>query len=82
MDYSIEFKPGAVKDIRSIDRQQVRRILIKVELMSHDLQGDIKRLTDFTPEYRLRVGDYRVLFEIDDESIVIYRVRHRRDAYR
>jgi mRNA interferase RelE/StbE len=47
------------------------------------MKGDIKRLTNFTPEYRLRVGDYRVLFEIEDSSrIVVYRVRHRREAYR
>jgi mRNA interferase RelE/StbE len=35
------------------------------------------------PEYRLRVGDYRVLFEIENKlRIVVYRVRHRREAYR
>jgi mRNA interferase RelE/StbE len=50
--------------------------------MSNDLQGEVKRLTDFTPEYRLRVGDYRVLFEIEDEKLIIYRIRHRREAYR
>jgi mRNA interferase RelE/StbE len=46
------------------------------------LKGDVKRLTDFTPEYRLRVGDYRILFEIEETTIIIYRIRHRRDAYR
>ncbi len=50
--------------------------------MSDDLKGDVKRLTNFTPEYRLRVGDFGVLFEIEGETIVIYRVRHRREAYR
>jgi mRNA interferase RelE/StbE len=43
----------------------------------------VKRLTNFTPEYRLRAGDYRVLFEIEDNSrIVVYRVCHRREAYK
>jgi mRNA interferase RelE/StbE len=50
--------------------------------MSNDLKGDVKRLTNFTPEYRLRIRDYRVLFEIEEETIVIYRIRHRREAYR
>ena len=50
--------------------------------MSDDLKGDVKRLTNFTPEYRLRVGDFRVLFEIEGEAIIIYRIRHRREAYR
>ncbi len=50
--------------------------------MSDDLKGDVKRLTNFTPEYCLRVGDYRVLFEVENKEIVLYRVRHRREAYR
>jgi len=50
--------------------------------MSDHWRGDVKQLTNFTPEYRLRVGDYRVLFEIEGAKIVVYRVRHRREAYR
>lgn len=46
------------------------------------MQGDIKRLTNFTPEYRLRVGNYRVLFELTHNTIVIYRILHRSHAYR
>jgi len=52
------------------------------EEMTYNLRGDIKRLTNFTPEYRLRISDYRVLFEIENETIIIYRIRHRREAYR
>ena len=44
--------------------------------------GDIKRLVQFQPTYRLRVGNYRVLFEIESDKIVVYRVLHRREAYR
>ena len=54
----------------------------KIEAMQNDLTGDVKRLTNFTPEYRLRVGDYRVLFEIEGQTVVIYRVLHRKDAYK
>jgi len=82
MKYDVQFKPGAVKDIKSISPQFQSRILMKVEQMSDGLRGDVKRLTGFTQEYRLRVGDYRVLFEIEGRSIVVYRVRHRREAYR
>jgi mRNA interferase RelE/StbE len=40
-------------------------------------------LTDFTPEYRLRIGDYRALFEIERPNrVIVYRIRHRRDVYR
>lgn len=65
MDYEIEFKPRAVKDLKSLSAENSRRILAKTERLKSDLTGDVKRLTNFTPEYRLRVGDYRVLFEIE-----------------
>jgi mRNA interferase RelE/StbE len=79
--YEVVLKPKAMKDLRGFSQNLQTRILDKIEFMQDDLQGDVKRLTDFTPEYRLRVGDYRVLFEIEDDTIVVYRVRHRSEAY-
>jgi mRNA interferase RelE/StbE len=79
--YEAVLKPKALKDLRGLPTNLQTRILEKVEFMQDDLQGDVKHLTNFTPEYRLRVGDYRVLFEIEDQTIVIYRVKHRREAY-
>lgn len=57
-------------------------IIKDIEAMSNDLAGDVKRLTNFTHEYRLRVGNYRVLFEVENKNIIVYRVRHRREVYR
>ena len=51
-------------------------------MLRDDLAGDVRLLTNFSPEYRLRVGDYRVLFELEGSKIVVYRVRHRREVYR
>jgi len=82
MKYGIQFKPRAVKDIDKISSRLKTKIIRAIEMMSDDLTGDVKRLTNFTPEYRLRVGDYRVLFEIENESIIVYRIRHRREVYR
>jgi mRNA interferase RelE/StbE len=82
MEYDIHFKPAAVKDIKGIPPRAQCRIVAKIEALSDGLKGDVKRLTDFAHEYRLRVGDYRVLFEIEGKSIIVYRVRHRREAYR
>ncbi|MBI4688494.1 MAG: type II toxin-antitoxin system RelE/ParE family toxin, partial [Nitrospirae bacterium] len=45
-------------------------------------KGNIKKLTNHTPEYRLRVGDWRVLFEVLEDNIIIYRIRHRKEVYR
>jgi len=82
MKYDIQFKPKAVKDIEDLPSRMQARMLARIEEMSNDLKGDVKRLANFTPEYRLRIGDYRVLFEIEEETIIIYRIRHRREAYR
>jgi mRNA interferase RelE/StbE len=68
MKYKIEFKPKALKDYKNIDKKTVELIFLKLDLLSDKLQGDVKKLTNFTPEYRLRVGDYRIL--------------HRKDAYK
>lgn len=79
--YDIELKPRAINDLRSLPRPEARRVAEKLKLLEQGLSGDVKRLTDFTPEYRLRVGDYRALFEVEDSKIVVYRIMHRRDAY-
>jgi mRNA interferase RelE/StbE len=83
MIYTIGLKPRASKDLRSIQKQDASRIADALERLADNLFGDVKRLTNFTPEYRLRVGQYRVLFELENENeIVVYRIVHRREAYR
>ena len=72
---------GYAPSQKAIDRSDGRRIIEKIRVLRNDLTGNVKRLTNFTPEYRLRVGSYRVLFEVEGEKVVIYRVRHRKDAY-
>jgi mRNA interferase RelE/StbE len=81
VQYQIEFKPKAIKDLQKIPVNERERIINKIEAMQDDLQGDVKRLTNFTPEYRLRVSDYRILFELEEQTIIVYRVKHRSKAY-
>jgi mRNA interferase RelE/StbE len=81
MKYKIEFKPRAAKDLRSINRDDAQRILAKIRAMENDLTGNVKHLTDFEPQYRLRVGNYRVLFNVEGDGVIIYRIKHRREAY-
>jgi mRNA interferase RelE/StbE len=81
MKYSIEFKPRALKDLKAISSSEAGRIIAKAEALCKGLAGDVKKLTNFTPEYRLRVGNYRVLFEVEGKAVVVYRVLHRKDAY-
>ncbi len=83
MNYMVDLKPRAVKDLRRIQKHDASRIADSLERLTDNLSGDVKRLTNFTPEYRLRVGQYRVLFEVENENeIVVYRIVHRREAYR
>jgi mRNA interferase RelE/StbE len=82
MNYSIVFEPRAHKDLRALSPEIQERILKKIALLEENLTGDVKRLTNFTPDYRLRVGDWRVLFEVEDSEIVIYRILHRREVYK
>ena len=83
MDYVVELKPRAVKDLRKVDTLQATSIADALERLQTDLFGDVKKLTNANPEYRLRVGSYRVLFEIEGtDRIVVYRIVHRREAYR
>jgi len=81
VNYSVEFKPRALKDLKALRAGDQRRILAGAEGLQDNLAGDVKKLTNYTPEYRLRVGNYRVLFEVEAETVVIYRVLHRKDAY-
>jgi len=82
MTYEIEFKPRALKDLKALPESAQRRVIAKIEALRNDLAGDVKKLTNFTPEYRLRVGDNRVLFEVVGNRIIVYRIIHRKDAYR
>ena len=83
MAFQLEFKPKAVKDLDKLPTEMAGRVIQKLESLRSGLKsGDVKRLTNFSPEYRLRVGDYRALFEVEGTSIVVYRVIHRREAYR
>jgi mRNA interferase RelE/StbE len=81
MTYDLRFSARALKDLRSLQASDQQRVLAAIERLRGNLRGDVKKLTAHTPEYRLRVGDFRVLFDVSGSEIQIYRIRHRRDAY-
>lgn len=53
----------------------------KIGELANDLHGDVKQTTNFFPSYRLRAGDWRVLFEATNDVIDVYREVHRSKAY-
>ena len=78
----VELTEKAIKDLGKIDKHNALKIFSKIEkLEEFPKVANLKKLTNFIPPYRLRVGDYRVLFNIQDNIIIVHRVRHRKDVY-
>jgi mRNA interferase RelE/StbE len=83
MSKKIVWKDRAKAELRAIEQGTALRILHALARAIFVGEGDVKRLRDVEPpEFRLRVGDYRVRFRDFDNSIEILSVKHRREAYR
>ena len=83
--YRIEWKTPALRELKRLDRQIFPLIVAAVDSLSLDpLPSGIRKLQGSQRMYRLRVGNYRVIYELYESHliIVIVRVRHRKDAYR
>jgi mRNA interferase RelE/StbE len=80
---SVAWTDQAKSDLRAIDQPSALRILNTIARYLSSGEGDVKRLQDIEPpELRLRVGDYRVRFYDQADSILVLAVKHRREAYR
>jgi mRNA interferase RelE/StbE len=83
MGYKLLYTKSAVKDIQKLDAVARKRLKSKLEAYAKNPLVYAKKLTDFSlGTYRWRIGNYRIIFDIDGENIVILRVRHRREIYR
>jgi mRNA interferase RelE/StbE len=85
MVYRIVITKQAKRDIdnlESIVRERLGKKLLQVTKLN-DIRPAVRQLVDSRiGEYRLRIGDYRVLFDLEGRDIVILRVQHRKDVYR
>ena len=83
--FRIDLKGSTDHDLKRIDKQYIPRILKAIEsLVENPFSVQSKKLKDSESCYRLRVGDYRVIYQVDQENktVVIYHIRHRKDAYK
>lgn len=83
--YRIEWKSSALKELKRIDKSTVPRIINVVEsLATNPRPVDVRKLKGSERSFRIRIGDYRIVYEILDDSLVVFivRVRHRKDVYR
>lgn len=82
--YSYEFKTKALKQLKKLDKSVQRKIIQRMDqVSSEEILFSNKRLTKFKiGSYRLRVGDYRVIYDIDGKMITILLLGHRKEIYR
>jgi mRNA interferase RelE/StbE len=85
MRYRIEIKPQAERALGDLPHADGRRVARAIDRLSDSPRpaGCVK-LTGATNAYRIRVGDYRVVYQIEDRVLVVYviRIAHRREVYR
>jgi len=85
MTYTIVITRSAKKDIDSLEtitRNRLGKKLTSFAALDDLSQGAKKLENSSSGEYRLRVGDYRVLFDLEGKTVVILRVQHRKDVYK
>lgn len=84
MTYRIDVLPVAAREIRKLPPDGQRRVQAVIELLAANPRPPAARKLTARPEWRVRSGDYRVLYQIEDARLVIVIVSagHRRDVYR
>ena len=83
MAYNIQYDPKAIKQLKKLDKSIAKKILDGIEEYSNNpVLTKIKKLkTPFDGAYRLRIGDYRIIFYLEDELMLISRIAHRKQIY-
>jgi mRNA interferase RelE/StbE len=83
--YTVELLPAAARQLRKLDPQAQRRLVAVLELLADEPRpGGAKKLTGGDGEWRVRTGDYRIVYEIEDQvlRVLIVAIGHRREIYR
>ena len=82
--YSVEFLPSAARALAKLDRAVQRRVGRRIDRLATDPRADAVKLQGADDVWRVRVGDDRVLYAIEDErlGVPVIKIGHRRDVYR
>jgi mRNA interferase RelE/StbE len=82
--YAVELLPSAAKALGKLERRDQVRIGRRIDRLAHEPRRDAVKLIGANDIWRVRIGDYRVLFRIEDDRIVVLviRIAHRREVYR
>lgn len=83
MSYKIAFKKSVSRDLKKISRDQADRILKKIEEDLPEKADNFPSLTGkFAGLRRFRVGDFRVIYTLTEDTALVLRISHRRESYR
>ena len=82
--YKVYFKPSAEKELRSLPKNIAESAILKIDILIENPRPRISKKLKGEDSYRLRIGDYRIVYNIDDKNkvITVFRIRHRKDVYR
>ena len=83
--FKVDLKGSFEHDIKKIDRKFIPIVLDSIENLSENpFPVQSRKMKDAESTYRLRVGDYRVIYQVNVQNkvVVVYYIRHRKDAYR
>ena len=82
--YKIEIKRSALKEIHSLPKKNLKRVLAKIESLAENPRPFDSQKLSSQEKYRVRVGDYRILYSIEDNILIVFivKVAHRREVYR
>jgi len=81
MRYELLIAEEAREQLRALPKPVRRAIGQRLDALQSDFSGDIRKLTGREHKYRLRVGSYRVLFQLEGLTVFVYAVKHRKAAY-
>ena len=83
MKYKIAFKKSVSRDLKKIDREQVEKILLKIDQELSTEAGQYSKLKgSFSGLRKCRIGDYRIIFTIINDTVLILRIKHRKNVYK
>ena len=83
MAFNIKYKKSIARDLSQLDKKEARRILDKIEKdLSERAESYPVLKGEFAGLRKMRVGDYRVIFAVIDNDILILRIGHRREIYK
>ncbi len=83
MAYQVDYKSSVERDLKKLDKPEVKRILTKLEHeLRHDPNVGEPLKGEFAGLFRLRVGDYRVIYSKTQKGSLVLHIAHRKDVYR